>query len=473
MERAVDHLHLLLIERDSTIRQKLVEEMQQQEIYVTALSTVLQAKESLEQNSFDAAMINSELADGSGIDLLHLLRKQYPAMHCIICSEDTDPELPVAALRAGAVDFIHYPPSPGLIQERLAALPVTDRSSTPISTPKKSPTKPTTTKTVELLGEAPAIAKLRAMITRLHDANSTILITGESGTGKEVIARSLHQSGQRAEQPFVSINCGAIPEELLESELFGHVKGSFTGATRTRQGRFAIANGGTIFLDEIGDMVPKLQVKLLRVLQEHCFEPVGSHESVHIDVRVIAATHCDLEQAIAEGRFRQDLFYRLNVIPLEIPPLRDRGNDIFLLADAFIKHFNKRLSANLTEIDDEAKEAMRNHSWPGNVRELQNLIERIATLKQSGAITLEDLPSRMLNREQRILQDFIPTPSYDDSDCIDFKQLVDGFERHLLLMALNRFNWNKNRAAAHLSMNRTTLFEKIKKKALTPPPCSS
>ncbi len=464
------NLHLLLIERDAAVSQELVAELQQQGAYVTALSSVLQAKEVLDHSRFDVALINAELADGSGIDLLHFLRKQHPAMHCIICSSDNDPELPVAAMRAGAVDFIHYPPSPGLIEERLRALPPKATPTEPTApTAKRSPkTPPPITKAVTLIGEAPAIVKLRAMIARLHDANSTVLITGESGTGKEVVARSLHQSGQRADKPFVSINCGAIPEELLESELFGHVKGAFTGAVRTRQGRFSIANGGTIFLDEIGDMSPKLQVKLLRVLQERCFEPVGSHESVHIDVRVIAATHRDLEQAIAEGRFRQDLFYRLNVIPLEIPPLRDRGDDIFLLAHHFMAQFNQRLSANLTGIDDEAKAALRNHRWPGNVRELQNLIERVATLKQEGVITLEDLPSRMLNQEQRILQDFMPTPAADD-ETIDFKQLVDGFERHLLTMALERFNWNKNRAATYLSMNRTTLFEKIKKKGLVPP----
>lgn len=462
------NLHLLLIERDATISQALVAELQQQNTYVTALSSVLQAKETLDNNTFDVAIINSELADGSGIDLLCFLRKQHPAMHCIIGSNDNDPELPITALRAGAIDFIHYPPAPGLIHQRLAALPSTNVETNRTKKKTARPTTTATSKVVKLLGEDPAIVKLRAMVARLYDANSTVLITGESGTGKEVVARSLHQSGQRAKQPFVSINCGAIPEELLESELFGHIKGAFTGAVRTRQGRFAIANGGTIFLDEIGDMSPKLQVKLLRVLQERCFEPVGSHESVHIDVRVIAATHRDLEQAIDEGRFRQDLFYRLNVIPLEIPPLRERGDDIFLLAEAFIQHFNQRFSANLTCIGEDAKQAMRDHRWPGNVRELQNLVERVATLKQSGAINLEDLPSRMLNQGERLLQSFTPTPSHDDNP-IDFKQLVDGFERHLLLMALDRFHWNKNRAAAYLSLNRTTLFEKIKKKELTPP----
>ncbi len=473
-ERAVANLHLLLIERDAALAGEVAAELQQQGVHVTTVGSVLQAKDALEHGCFDAALLNAELADGSGIDLLRFLRRQYPDMPCIICAHDSDPELPVIAFRAGAADFIHYPAPSGLIYERLAALPLRDRGADAerVTTGKtKKPVRPMAPpvhKGEELLGEAPAIVKLRAMIERLHDANSTVLITGESGTGKEVVARALHKSGRRADKPFVSINCGAIPEALLESELFGHVKGSFTGAVRSRQGRFAIANGGTIFLDEIGDMSPKLQVKLLRVLQERCFEPVGSHESVHVDVRVIAATHRDLEQAIEQGSFRQDLFYRLNVIPLEIPPLRERGDDVFLLAEHFMRHFNQRFSANLTGIDDAARAAMRAHRWPGNVRELQNLIERVATLKQEGVVTLDDLPSRMLSREQRILQDFTPTPSSDE-ETIDFKKVVDGFERHLLLLALERFSWNKNRAAAYLSMNRTTLFEKIKKKGLTPP----
>jgi len=264
----------------------------------------------------------------------------------------------------------------------------------------------------------------------------------------------------------VSINCGAIPEELLESELFGHVKGAFTGAIRARPGRFEIANGGTIFLDEIGDMSPKLQVKLLRVLQERCFEPVGSQQSIHVDVRVVAATHRDLEAEIEAGRFREDLYYRLNVIPLHIAPLRDRGDDIFLLTDHFLNHFNKEKGSHVSGLSDDVKRAMLNYTWPGNVRELQNLIERVTTLKREGSIELEDLPSRMLSDKDRVLQSF--QMDVQSAANIDLKATVDEFESHLILSALQRFDWNKNRAANFLAMNRTTLVEKIKKKGLQP-----
>ncbi|RMH51027.1 MAG: sigma-54-dependent Fis family transcriptional regulator [Zetaproteobacteria bacterium] len=465
-------MHLLLVGRDGESTHAMVGELQQAGHYVTRAGGVLQARELFGQGRFDAALIHTDLPDGEGLALLGWIGREHPDTACILCSDDRDPTLPVEAFRAGAADFLHIPPLPGQVAARLAALPAAGAAhrAVPESGGRRAGGEGAAPPggAVELIGESPAIVKLRGMIERLHDADSTVLITGESGTGKEVVARALHRHGRRAMRPFVSINCGAIPEELLESELFGHVKGAFTGAVRSRQGRFAVANGGTIFLDEIGDMSPKLQVKLLRVLQERCFEPVGSHESIHVDVRVIAATHRDLEQAIDAGTFRQDLFYRLNVIPLELPPLRARGDDLFLLADHFIRLFNRRLSANITGIDEQARAAMRAHRWPGNVRELQNLIERVATLKQEGVITLEDLPSRMLNREQRLLQEFLPR-ALPEEEAIDYRRLVDDFERHLLLMALDRFGWNKNRAAAFLSMNRTTLFEKIKKKGLTPP----
>ncbi|MDX8409889.1 MAG: sigma-54 dependent transcriptional regulator [Mariprofundales bacterium] len=472
-------IHLLIIEHDPTVNRDIAQPLQQQGYHVTSTGSVLQAKETLDQGRFDAALINAHLPDGSGIDLLDFMRKTYPTMHCIIVMRESDPELTATAIRTGACDVLHYPLPPELLLARLHSLPSIAPTDTTVpddlgNAPMQTVTSTSTTRSkskktaITLIGTCSQIQQLHTTINRLHDSNSTVLITGESGTGKEVLARTLHLNGQRAEKPFVSLNCGAIPEELLESELFGHVKGAFTGAVRTRQGRFSVANGGTIFLDEIGDMSQKLQVKLLRVLQERCFEPVGSHESVHVDVRVIAATHRDLEAAIEQGGFRQDLFYRLNVIPLELPPLRDRGEDIFLLTQHFIKVFNQRFNASLDGISSEAKRTMQHHRWPGNVRELQNLIERVATLKQEGAIELADLPSRMLGREQRIVQSFAQ-PIASDDDAMDFKQMVDDFERHLLLMALERFSWNKNRAAAYLSMNRTTLFEKLKKKELTPP----
>ncbi|MDQ6951663.1 MAG: sigma-54 dependent transcriptional regulator [Mariprofundales bacterium] len=466
--------HLLIVEHDPVLCSAIATPLQQQGYHITMVNSVLKAKEVLDQGgAFDAALINAHLSDGSGIDLLDFMHKQYPTIHCVIGTREHDEELSATAMRTGACDVLHYPAPPELLLARLRALPVNARPSEEAPVVARVATErgggKAKGKVTPLIGECASVQQLRATIERLQDSNSTVLITGESGTGKEVLARTLHRSGHRSNKPFVSINCGAIPEELLESELFGHVKGAFTGAVRTRVGRFAAAHGGTIFLDEIGDMSPKLQVKLLRVLQERCFEPVGSQESVHVDVRIIAATHRDLEASIAQGIFRQDLFYRLNVIPLELSPLRDRGEDIFLLAQHFMTIFNQRCHSALTGISDGARQTMLQHRWPGNVRELQNLIERVATLKQEGDIDLVDLPSRMLGRDQRIVQEFVQPGISGEDDAMDFKQMVDDFERYLLLMALERFGWNKNRAAAYLSMNRTTLFEKLKKKGLKAP----
>ena len=260
-----------------------------------------------------------------------------------------------------------------------------------------------------------------------------MLITGESGTGKELVARALHYNSRRAERPLVTVNCGAIPEELLESELFGHVKGAFTNAVSHREGRFSLANGGTIFLDEIGDMSPNLQVKLLRVLQERTFEPVGSSKTQNVDVRVIAATHRDLPGMIDSGAFREDLFYRLNVLPV----------------------------AGMT---DEALQQLMDYHWPGNVRELENVTERLTVLVGEGEIEVEDLPAQI--RAEPLSQTLAPRVP---STGLDFNGVVGRFETELIQQALGHTDWNKNRAAGLLGLNRTTLIEKIKKRGIVPP----
>jgi DNA-binding NtrC family response regulator len=304
------------------------------------------------------------------------------------------------------------------------------------------------------------------MVEKVADTDSTVLVTGESGTGKELFARALHYNSRRSERMLVTVNCGAIPEELLESELFGHVRGAFTNAVSHRQGRFAVAHGGTIFLDEIGDMSPNLQVKLLRVLQERTFEPVGSSKSVSVDVRVVAATNQDLPTAIREKRFREDLFYRLNVIPIEVPPLRDRREDIPLLVHHFLETMKVEKGRPAPGFSEQAMERLLDHDWPGNVRELENMVERLVVVCGDELVRVEDLPPPLGPGRAPVRSDAPKLPTGGLS-CHD---LVDRFESDLMLQALEQAHWNKQRAAQLLGMNRTTLLEKIKKKGLKPPP---
>ena len=318
-----------------------------------------------------------------------------------------------------------------------------------------------------ILGCSHEIIKVLDLIKKVATSNSTILITGESGTGKELVARAIHLHSLRTNFPFIPINCGAIPSELLESELFGHTKGAFTNALANRTGRFELAKNGTIFFDEIGDMSLHLQVKLLRVLQEKCFEPIGSTKTIESNVRVITATNINLEEAIAKGKFREDLFYRLNVIPIHIPPLKQRPGDIPILLKHFMKKFNQLSSKQITGITPEALHSLSKYSWPGNIRELENLIERITILKGEGLIDMQDLPPKYH------LQSFQSPPSPSSIEIsqmgIDFKSAVDQYENTLIMKALEQTGWNRNQAAILLKMNRTTLVEKIKKKGLRPP----
>ncbi|MBF0628861.1 MAG: sigma 54-interacting transcriptional regulator [Magnetococcales bacterium] len=370
-----------------------------------------------------------------------------------------------------------------------------------------------------IIGKSPCMQKLFKMIERVAAASSsTILIQGESGTGKELIAKAVHHLSPRKDQPLIPVNCGAIPEDLLESELFGHVRGAFTGAANTRVGRFELANGGTLFLDEIGDMSPKLQVKMLRVLQEKIVEPVGAVKPVKVDVRVIAATHKDLEKEVAEKRFREDLFYRLNVVPIHVPPLREREGDILLLINHFLERSIKIHERPRVVVERDIQEIFQHYSWPGNVRELENLIERLTILSE-GTVQMDDLPTKIRNHTPVIVRTpaepererMVATPDplpralalepeeeHDregDADAdpetgsgleavhgmiaastrdlnqkilqgLDFNGAVASFENQLILSALDSTGWNKNKAARLLNLNRTTLVEKIKKKGL-------
>lgn len=315
---------------------------------------------------------------------------------------------------------------------------------------------------VTIIGNSKSIKKILDLVNKLSKTDSTVLIMGESGTGKELVARLIHSKSLRADKPFVPVNCAAIPSELLESELFGHEKGAFTGAFYSRPGRFELANEGTIFLDEIGDMPIQLQVKILRVIQEKSFERIGSSKAVNVDVRIIAATNKNLENEVKEGKFREDLFWRLNVVPLTIPPLRERKEDIPLLCDYFIERFSRKFGFRL-EIEKEVFEIFLEYDWPGNVRELENIIERLYVLSDNGHISLDEIPENIRFREKRIKDNLSPDDFNPFAPEIDLNELLMEYEKKLILHALNVNKWIKSRAAKYLKINRTTLIEKMKR----------
>ncbi len=316
-----------------------------------------------------------------------------------------------------------------------------------------------------MIGRSRVMREVFDRITKVAKTDSTILIMGASGTGKELVASAIHRLSSRTEKNRISVNCGAIPSDLLESELFGHVRGAFTGAISTRKGRFELAQGGSIFLDEIGDMPPLLQVKLLRVLQERQMEPVGSDEILNIDVRVIAATHRDLEKAVADGKFREDLFYRLNVIPIKMPALKERREDIPLLISYFLDRFVSADRSNEISFGSLTMELLMGYDWPGNVRELENVIERLVILRGGNEILPEDLPAKIFRSNPLATHHYktlfdLPEPG------VDLKQILSDIEDSLIMQAMTRTRGNKNQASKLLALNRTTLIEKMKKKNL-------
>jgi DNA-binding NtrC family response regulator len=310
-----------------------------------------------------------------------------------------------------------------------------------------------------IVGNSEAITQVFELIKKVADTDSTVLILGESGTGKELINRAIHYNSLRREGPLIPVNCAAIPEELLESELFGHERGAFTHAVRTRIGRFEQASGGTIFLDEIADMSPSLQVKILRVLQDRSFERIGGVKTIKVDIRVIAATNQNLEEMVRQGRFREDLYYRLNVIPIRVPPLRERVSDIPLLVQHFLHEFSRKKKKPIKRLGSEAMDLLMSYPWPGNIRELENLVERLVILSEGEEIQVSELPDRF---RAKPAVSSIKTQEIPEQG-IHLTIAVQEFERDLILKALDKSNWVKSRAAQLLHLNRTTLLEKMKK----------
>ena len=310
-----------------------------------------------------------------------------------------------------------------------------------------------------IIGRSQPILDVFRLVEKIADSDSTIFINGESGTGKGLIAKAIHENSSRRNKPFVAVNCSAIPESLMESELFGHVRGAFTGASSDRIGRFEQANRGTLFLDEVGDMSPDLQVKILRALEEREVEPLGGCKKVKVDVRIITATHKNMKEEVEKGNFREDLYYRLYVIPIKMPALRECHEDIPLLADYFLEHFNAKNKRSVDGISDDAIEVLKSYSWPGNIRELKNMMERLVVLEEEGYITRRNLPCELTqSRMPRLTHD---VDISDEGICLH--TAVTEYEKALILKSLEKTQWVKKQAADLLQLKRTTLVEKIKR----------
>ncbi len=458
---------ILIVDDESSLRTSLFRMLDRKGYTVITANRLEEAKLlSQTDQAIDLAIVDMNLPDGDGLDLMTFLKTQHPQCEVIILTGFGTVDNAVKATQMGAFHFMLKP----FNFEELTSLIDKALNQKKLQIENKTLRTELNKKYQfdQIIGQSPEIKSVLSLVERVADSDSTVLVTGESGTGKELIARAIHYNSPRAQNPFVAINCGAIPAELLESELFGHVKGAFTGAISNRVGRFEMANGGTIFLDEIGDLEPSLQVKLLRVLQERSMEPVGGTKSIQVNVRVIAATNKDLEQNVQNGLFREDLFYRLNVIPINVPALRDRKTDIALLLGHFVTAFNKNKSRGLLGFSEEAMDSLCNYPWPGNIRELENLIERLAILKGYGKIELSDLPAKYQNFKSAPV-DIELTSLEIPEDGMDFNKAVDDYENQLILRALEKTGWNRNQAALLLKLNRTTLVEKIKKKGLRPP----
>lgn len=453
----------ILIVEDETEQRELLSRILHYDGYtVIEVDTGMRAVKLAEKEPFDLVLSDLKLPGMDGIEVIERISKSNPQVAGIIVTGFGNIDSAIKAIRLGICDYIKKPYEVDELRhavKRALELKVLKNENLMMKTQLKRKYS-----FDNIVGKHPKMMEVFRLIEKVSATDSTVLITGESGTGKELVARAIHYNSPRREKCLVPVNCAAIPETLLESELFGHVKGAFTGAITNRIGRFEVANGGTIFLDEIAEMSPKLQVKLLRVLQEGEFELVGSTRPVRVDVRVITATNKILDDLVARGTFREDLYYRLNVIPIHIPPLRERRSDIPLLVKHFLDQFTPNHNNKRKEISKEAMDVFMRYDWPGNVRELENMIERMIILTESDEITPDDLPERIKNSSGHAPSEGSEL-SLPEDGC-DLNGLVDNLETKFIYEALRRTRGNKNKAARLLGLKRTTLVEKIKKKKI-------
>ena len=462
---------ILIIEDDQTLADYISLILKEHGFEVTATYSGAQGLELLRKEKFHLVLTDLVMPCGiSGLDVLKEISASKIDVPVIVVTAFASVDTAVEAMKLGAFDYVTKP-------FNVDELIITINRAIEVSKLKRENAKLREELRKKysfkgLIGISPKMLKLYELIEKISDTDCTVLITGESGTGKELIARTIHFNSPRAQKPFIPVNCAAIPASLLESELFGHEKGAFTGAFSTRIGRFELANHGTLFLDEIGDLDPSLQAKLLRAIQEKEFERVGGVKTIKVDVRIIAATNRDLEELTRIGKFRDDLFYRLNVVQIHIPPLRERREDIPLLLDYYINEFSKKMKRNPFEFTAEAMEHLINYNWPGNVRELRNLVESLMILVRGNRVNVSDLPERFLTRsqypesikitEREELEHYL----LQGKDEINLEKTLYRIEKSLILRALKKAKGTKSKAAKLLGIKRTTLIEKLKRMGL-------
>jgi two-component system response regulator AtoC len=439
---------------------------------VEALSLIKASEQPGNGEAFDLVIADLNMPDMDGMTLLSHIVQDYENLPVVILTAHGTVDLAVQALKKGAFDFLTKP------YEREDVLTVINKA---LGQSKKSSSLARTRTGAKgihaLVGKSSQLRHVHDMIERVADTPSTVLITGESGTGKELVAQALHMGSSRRDKPFIRINCAAIPEALIEAELFGYERGAFTGAVTSKPGRFELADGGTLFLDEIGDLPIEMQVKLLRVLQESTFERVGGIKTIHMDIRLIAATNQNLQTAIAEGKFREDLFYRLNVVPIVLPSLKERSEDIPALVEHFVVKYNARLNRNIERFSDDALDMLKAYAWPGNIRELENIVERTLLFADSPVIEIEDLPAEIAPQNKPCQSPTCAAPiSFDISQITSLtgeasmkdivRQAMLGVERDLIAKALDETCGNVTHAARKLKISRKSMQLKMKELGL-------
>jgi len=450
---------ILIVDDERSMRDVLSIMLRRAGYGVTAASDGEEAIAHIDKELFDLVITDLKMPKAGGLDVLRAVKESSPESVVLIITAFASTESAVEAMKLGAYDYLTKPFQVDEVQLIVRNALEKRRLSTENMLLKREGAGPSPT---QIIGESESMRKVFEMVRKVADTKSNVLISGESGTGKELIARAIHNNSGRSRLPFVTVNCSAMPEPLLESELFGHMKGAFTGAVSNKAGLFEVANGGSIFLDEIGETTPTMQVKLLRVIQEREFRRVGGTRDMKVDVRVIAATNKDLEKAIADGSFREDLYYRLDVIPIQLPPLRQRAEDIPLLAQHFLERFARAGGKPALSLSPEATQLLLAHEWKGNVRELENLIERVVAFAAGPQIKEADLEG-WLHRPTAAPS---TTPTDLPPDGVDLEAVINSIEKDLLLKALEKAKWVKKKAATLLRLNTRSFRYRLEKYAI-------